>query len=71
MERVKAKIKLNKTGREKETKNVILKRKVVAENRGLGAQLYWLTRNATYFSEQMQLRFKSKKQQSSQKTGHI
>ncbi len=49
----------------------MLKRKMVAENRGLGAQLYWLTRNATYFSEQMQLRLKSKKQQSSQKMGHI
>jgi hypothetical protein len=56
VERVKAKMKLQvDTGRKKETKKAMLKCKMVAENRGFGAQLYWLTRNATYFSEKTQL----------------
>ncbi len=57
-------MKLNKIQVERrKQKKIILKRKMVAENRGLGAQLYWLTRNATYFSEQMQFRLKTKKQE--------
>jgi hypothetical protein len=56
VERVKAKMKLQvDTGRKKESKKAMLKCKMEAENRGFGAQLYWLTRNATYFSEKTQL----------------